>query len=249
MAAMMDFDFTGKKVMVTGAGRGIGRGLSKALAEMGAEVFALSKTQANLDSLKAEVPSVHTVCCDLADWDATRKAVEEIDAVDFLVNNAGILTPPALFVDLSQHDLDITYNVNFKAAVNVSQVVARRMISGGKSGVIVNVSSVRAECPAPPGRLAYCTMKAALDMLTKVMALELGSHNIRVVGVRPTLIMTDFFKDCPEDTVQIYKDKSCLGQVGEVKHVVDTIIFLLSDKASLITGSSVDVDAGVLAKH
>jgi L-xylulose reductase len=244
--------FTGKKALVTGAGRGIGRGITKALAGMGAEVYALSKTQENLDTLKVEIPSIHTVCVDLADWAATREAVEKLDAVNFLVNNAGWSKASlSTIIKAVEENLDQTYNVNFKAVVNVSQVVARKMVESVKPGVIVNISSVLGKRHMA-GWMENSTMKAALDMLTKVMSLELGSHNIRVVGVRPTLVMTDVIKALPHETigplVDTFKTQSTLGKIGEIEDVVNTVVFLLSDKAALITGSSVDVDAGYLAR-
>jgi NAD(P)-dependent dehydrogenase (short-subunit alcohol dehydrogenase family) len=112
------------------------------------------------------------------------------------------------------------------------------------------MSSVFSERPFL-GALEYCSMKAALDMLTKVMALELGSNNIRVVGVRPTLVVTDmqkqvFSQEEIPGLVDMFKAKSPLRKIAEIEDVVNTVVFLLSDKASLITGSSVDVDAGYL---
>jgi L-xylulose reductase len=252
-SSSLTIDFKGKKALVTGAGRGIGRGLAKALAGMGAEVYALSKTQENLDTLKAEIPSIHTVCVDLADWAATREAVEKLEAVDFLVNNAvWIKKSRTSFLDATENDLDQTYNVNFKAIVNLSQVVGRKMVESGKPGVIVNISSVAGKRPVP-GVMEYNTMKAALEMLTKVMALELGSHNIRVVTVRPTMILTGAHNTIMSDEevlgfAEICKAKSTLGKIGEIEDVVNIVVFLLSDKAALITGSAVDVDAGYLVK-
>jgi NAD(P)-dependent dehydrogenase (short-subunit alcohol dehydrogenase family) len=242
---------SGKKALVTGAGRSMGRGIAKALALMGAEVYALDIIQDNLDSLKTEVPRIHPVCVDLADWEATRKVIEKLDAVDFLVNNAALnKTSQTTFLNGTEHDLDQIYKVNFKAVVNVSQMAARKMVECGKPGVIVNISGVFEKRPLA-GWMEYCSMKAALHMLTKVMALELGPHNIRVVSVRPTLILSEIMtKDKSPEVVQElvdgFKAKSPLGKIGEIEDVVNTVVFLLSDKAALITGSAVDIDAGYL---
>ncbi|KAL3870328.1 hypothetical protein ACJMK2_038402 [Sinanodonta woodiana] len=117
----MNIRFDGKRALVTGAGRGIGRGIIKKLAECGAECVAMSKTQENLDSLKNEVPGIRTVMVDLADWTATRHALEKIGKIDLLVNNAAIVIMSP-FLETTKEDLDKVFDVNFKAVFNVSQV-------------------------------------------------------------------------------------------------------------------------------
>ena len=110
---------------------GIGRALALGVAACGGHVIALSRTQAHLDTLKAECPSVETVTCDLTDWEATRAAVEALGPVHCLVNNAGTgyLKP---FLEVNEADIDNTFDVNLKAAINVSQLVARGMVARGE---------------------------------------------------------------------------------------------------------------------
>ncbi|KAK2175982.1 hypothetical protein NP493_692g06010 [Ridgeia piscesae] len=104
----MDIRFDGKRALVTGAGKGIGKGIAEALFAGGAETYALSRTQEDLDKLEAENPGMHTVCVDLSDWATARKAVEQIGSVDLLVNNAGILEQsPFLETEESQLNQDI----------------------------------------------------------------------------------------------------------------------------------------------
>ena len=124
----MSLSFDKKRALVTGAGKGIGRAIALALAGADAETFALSRTQADLDSLKQECEGINTVCVDLADWDATKKAVEAIGPIDLLVNNAGIsiLDP---FLDVKPEDFDKMFAVNVKSMICVSQVVAKGMVN------------------------------------------------------------------------------------------------------------------------
>ena len=128
-------------------------------------MIALSQTKKNLESLVKEDPKIQTVCVDLADWDATRNAVKSILPIDLLVNNAGIaiLDP---FLTAKPEDFDKTFNINLKSIMNVSQVVAEDMIKRKVAGSIVNLSS-QASLVAVKDHTVYCSVKAALDMMTK----------------------------------------------------------------------------------
>jgi len=172
----MEIEFSGKRALVTGAGQGIGRALVKQLSKYGATVYALSKSQENLESLKAEAEGVQTLQVDLCDWEATRKAVESVGHLDLLVNNAGIaiLQP---FMEITPESFDKLFSVNVRAVVNVSQLVAEKMIARGTGGSIVNISS-QASMAALKDHTLYCGTKAALDMISRVMALELGKHKV-----------------------------------------------------------------------
>ena len=136
----MPFDFSGKKVLITGAGRGIGRELAKAVASAGGEVYALTKTKANLDSLISECERIHPVLADLEDWDATRAAVDNLGTMDGVVNNAGVSYPWEKSLEVSRELLNKTLNINLLAAINVIQVVGKKMVAAGKGGSIVNIS-------------------------------------------------------------------------------------------------------------
>uniref|UniRef100_A0A4W5LS62 Dicarbonyl/L-xylulose reductase n=1 Tax=Hucho hucho TaxID=62062 RepID=A0A4W5LS62_9TELE len=186
----MEISFAGKRALVTGAGKGIGRGTALALARCGAEVVAVTRTRADLDSLLLECPSIRPVCVDLGDWGATEEALREAGGnVDLLVNNAAyaMLQP---FLEVTPDQFDISFNINVKAALHVSQIVARGMKARGTGGSIVNISSQASQC-ALRDHTVYCATKGALDMLTKVMALELGPYQIRVNSVNPTVVMTE----------------------------------------------------------
>jgi len=243
----MDIRFNRKTALVTGAGRGIGRSVAKALYEGGATVYALSKDQDNLDTLKIECENIHCVSVDLADWSATRRAVEDIGPIDLLVNNAGVnkLSP---FLEMDEESYDWIMNINLKAAINVAQVVARGMKERGKGGCIVNVSSQAALRPLPD-HTAYCASKAALNSVTKVMALELGPYNIRTNAVCPTVVLTDLGKKSWSDaeTARPMLSKIPLGRFAEVEDCIGPILYLLSDQSAMVNGVAFPVDGGFSA--
>jgi len=242
----MDGGFQGKRALVTGAGKGIGRAVALKLASLGAQVVGLSRTQADLDSLKAECPSIEVLLLDITNWDTAREAVEKLGHVDLLVNNAGI-TNWSSFLEITREELDNVLDINFRAAFNISQIAARSMVAKGTGGAIVNVSSV-AGMRAIPNHTAYCTAKAALDMLSLTLALELGPHKIRVNSINPTVVMTTLGKKGWSDPVKKAKGLANipLGRFAEEEDVVNAIVFLLSDKASMINGITMPLDGGMI---
>ncbi|XP_072030085.1 L-xylulose reductase-like [Amphiura filiformis] len=193
---MMDIRFDGKRALVTGAGKGIGRVAATMLAQCGAKVIALSRTQADLDSLKQEVPDVDTICVDIGDWDATKAALENVGPVHLLVNNAGV-SKRQTFFEITKEVFDETIGINVRAVIQISQIIAKGMVERG-GGVIVNVSS-RASKVAVNQQMVYCASKGALDSLTQGMALELGPKGIRVNVVNPTITMTPMGVKCWSD--------------------------------------------------
>ena len=136
----MSFDFTGKKYLVTGAGRSIGRELTKAIVKAGGEVYALGRTKENLESLARVIKNVHPVVADLNDWEATRKVLDELEALDGVVNNAAAAPSFANPLDVTKEAIAKDVEVDLMAPINVIQVTAKKMIEAGKPGSIVNVS-------------------------------------------------------------------------------------------------------------
>ena len=137
----MAFDFTGKKILVTGAGRGIGRALSQAIIERGGEVYALSRTKETLDSLAAESDRVHPIVADLSDWDRTRVVLDELETMDGVVNNAAeTLKSLVDALECPKETLEKALSVNVIGAINVIQATGKKMVAAGKGGSIVNVS-------------------------------------------------------------------------------------------------------------
>ncbi|XP_046584676.1 L-xylulose reductase-like isoform X1 [Haliotis rubra] len=243
----MEISFKGKRALVTGAGKGIGRDIAKALVRCGAETVAVSRTQEDLDSLKKEVPSIQTVQADLRDWDGSRKILEAVGCVDLLVNNAGV-SRTAPFFEVTKDDCDFVYDVNIKSVINVSQVFAKGMVDSGHGGAIVNVSSVASQV-ALNEHTVYCSSKGAVDMLTKVMAMELGPKKIRVNSVNPTVVMTDMGRYAWSDPKKAdpMLARIPLGKFVEIEDVVNAVLFLLSDKAAMINGTLLPIDGGILA--
>ena len=242
----MDIRFDGKRILVTGAGKGIGREIAQLLAACGAQVVALSRTQADLDSLASQI-NCETIAVDIGDAGQAHSAAEEAGIVHLLVNNAGISIPES-FLDTSPDSFDQTMAVNVRGAMIVSQVVARGMIERGQGGAIVNVSS-QASQASLADHTAYCASKGALDQLTRVMALELGPHNIRVNAVNPTVTMTPMGKMAWGDPARSgpMLAKIPLGRFADPIDVAHAVAFLLSEQADMIHGATLPVDGGFLS--
>ena len=240
-------EFQGKRVLVTGAGKGIGRAVVAKLAAERAEIIALSRTKADLDSLEQEF-GCRTLLCDLADPVATRETALGALPVDYLVNNAGT-TKLDSFLDTSVETFDWLMNVNTKAPMIIAQECARDMIKRGHKGAIVNVSSM-ASFQGVPDHTAYCATKGALDAMTRVMAVELGAHGIRVNTVNPVVTLTPMAIKAWSDPekAQSMLSRIPIGRFVEPEEVADTILYLLSSRASMVTGSSITVDGGFRAR-
>lgn len=236
-------EFEGKTVLVTGAGKGIGRATAKRLAAYGAKVIALSRSEADLASLAAEIGS-RSIAVDLADAEATRRAVLEALPFDLLVNCAGT-TSLDPFVDLTTETFDRIMAVNTKAPMIIAQEYVRHLLAKKQPGAVVNVSS-DAAFVGVIDHAAYCASKAALDALTRVMANELGRHGIRVNSVNPNITLTDMAKKAWSDPERSAPrlSRMPIGRFLEPDEVAEAIIYLLSPRAAAMTGLSVRVDGG-----
>ncbi|CAO2646431.1 L-xylulose reductase [Lemmus lemmus] len=194
-----------------------------------------------------QCPGIEPVCVDLGDWEATEKALGSIGPVDLLVNNAAVaLLQP--FLEVTKEAFDRWALGGVGRLGRVAEIVAKSMIAQGVPGAIVNVSS-QASQRALTNHSVYCSTKGALDMLTKMMALELGPHKIRVNAVNPTVVMTPMGRTNWSDPhkAKVMLDRIPLGKFAEVENVVDTILFLLSNQSSMTTGCTLPVDGGFLA--
>ncbi len=239
----MNLDFNGKRVLVTGAGKGIGREIAGHLSACNAEVLALSRTEADLRSLRDEI-DCETICVDLSDVAATTNALGKIDDIELLINNAGIsiLEP---FLDVKVEVLDEVFAVNVRGVLIVSQIVARQMIASGKGGAIVNLSS-QASSRALADHTSYCVSKGALDQLTRMMALELGPHDIRVNAVNPTVTLTPMGEMAWGDPAKSgpILARIPLGRFARPLQVAEVVAWLLSDAAEMVHGVTLPVDGG-----
>ncbi|XP_065066008.1 L-xylulose reductase-like [Rhopilema esculentum] len=245
----MEIGFAGKKALVTGAGKGIGREICKALVKGGAEVYAVSRTQSDLDSLVTEVPGIHPICLDLQDIDACVGAVSKLQGIQLLVNNAGFVVLES-FLDVTKEAYDQIMDINVKAVLFLSQAVAKNMIASELGGSIVNISS-QASKVALKDHTVYCASKGALDQLTRSMAQELGPYNIRTNALNPTVVWTEMGKKAwsdPQKSASMLS-KIPLGRFAEMKDVVNATLYLLSDKSDMINGTTLPIDGGFLATH
>ncbi len=237
--------FAGKRVFVTGAGKGIGRAIAMMLADEGAEVVALSRSRADLEALQAETGCTMLVV-DLADAEATRRAVRASVPVDYLVNNAGI-SERAAFLETSAESFFRQMAVNVVAPMLASQIVAADWISRGVSGAIVNVSSI-ASLWGTPDHAAYGASKAALDSLTMTMAQELGPMGIRTNSVNPVVTLTPMAEAAWSDPAKAggMLARIPLRRFAKPEEVASVVGFLLSDAAGMVNGVVMPVDGGFM---
>jgi NAD(P)-dependent dehydrogenase (short-subunit alcohol dehydrogenase family) len=242
----MNVQFNGKRALVTGGGQGIGRQIAQLLDECGAQVVVVDKSQEDMDSLKKETDCV-TINADISDAGAARKAAGEAGAIDLLVNCAGIVILES-FLETTVENFDETMAVNVRAAMIMSQVVARGLIDRKQGGAIVNISSV-ASIIGITDHTTYCISKGGIDQLTRVMALELGPHKIRVNAVQPVVTMTPMGRKAwsdPEKSGPMLA-KIPIGRFNEPIDVANGVALLLSDQAAMINGVMLPVDGGFLA--
>jgi NAD(P)-dependent dehydrogenase (short-subunit alcohol dehydrogenase family) len=245
------FDLEGKTVLVTGASRGIGRAIALACAGAGADMIVGVRKASDGEALKAEIEGLGrkavAVAMDLADLATVRAGVAEahkaFGRIDVLVNNVGI-GPENMIENVTEADFDYTVNINLKGTFFTTQAVGKLMIAQ-KSGRIINISS-QAGSVVLAGEAVYCMSKAAINHLTRCLAVEWAPHGINVNSVAPTFIWTDGTRPSLEDPkfhAQVLKHIP-LGRIGDPIDVAGTVVFLASPASALITGANIVVDGG-----
>lgn len=246
------FRLDGRRALVTGAGRGLGLAFSAALAQAGAHVVLAARSRGEIEAaaerLRAEGRSAEALVLDVTDIAATRAALDALPAFDVLVNNAGTNRPKPL-TEITEDDYDAIDGLNLKAAIFVTQSVARQMIAEGRRGSIVNVSSQMGHVGGA-NRTLYCATKHGIEGFTKAAAIDLAPHGIRVNAIAPTFIETPmtrpFFEDAGFKASVLAKIK--LGRIGRVEDVMGAVVYLAGDASALVTGTSLVVDGGWTAE-
>lgn len=248
---MPSFSLSGQVVLVTGASRGIGRACALACAEAGADLIVGVRTLSSSESLVNEIAALGrralAVSMDLSDLHQVRAGIFEahkhFNRIDVLINNVG-LGPENLAENVREEDFDLTVNINLKGTFFTTQAVAKLMMEQ-KSGRIINISS-QAGSVVLKGESIYCMSKAAINHLTRCLALEWAPHGITVNSVSPTFIFTDATQPALSDPQfhQHVMSHIPLGRIGKPIDVAGTVVFLASPAASLITGANILVDGG-----
>ena len=244
-----------KVAIVTGGAHGIGLAIAKRYVAEGARVVIADVDEAaGQAEAKALGANARFVAADVGDARAVEHLIGEtvaaFGALDILVNNAGIVHA-ADFLDLKEADFDRVLRVNLKGAFLAGQAAAKRMVAqvkaGRAPGSIINMSSINAVV-AIPNQTPYCVSKGGIDQLTKVMALSLAPHGIRVNAIGPGSIMTDILKTIATDREAKRRilARTPLGRVGEPDEIATVAVFLASADASYITGQTIYADGGRL---
>jgi meso-butanediol dehydrogenase/(S,S)-butanediol dehydrogenase/diacetyl reductase len=247
--------FSGKGVIITGAGSGIGREAALEFAAEGAEVACCDidsgAAQRTAESINESGGRGHPFTLDTTDPVAVSAFFDEakdlLGRLDVLVNSAGVREIEPL-VDLSYEEWRRVIDVNITGVFLCSQAFVRKLVKEGKPGAIVNLSSALG-FTAAPNRPAYTASKHAVVGLTKEMGLELGETGIRVNAVAPGVTRTplteQYFQDA--EMANTVRSIHAMNRWGEAREITPMILFLASDDASFMTGVTVPVDGGWLA--
>ncbi len=254
---MTDDTLKGKVAVITGAGRGFGLAFARAFAEQGATSVIGDVDSARAEQaaagLKASGLKADFLVFDVSDAVAVDAAAQSVahqyGSLDLWVNNAGIARHGAsetLPAQMWQLCLNIMLSGTFYGA----QAAGRIMIEQ-RSGHIINIASVNGFV-AQAGRAAYCSAKAGVIRLTEVLAAEWAEHHIRVNAIAPAVFLTDLARDSLADgsaSMDVYLDRSPTGRLGEIEELVQTMLFLASERSSYITGQTLRVDGAWVSDH
>ncbi len=248
------FSLTGKNAIVTGASRGIGLSIARGFLQSGANVTICGRKRERLDGAIEQLSQwsqrVHSVIAHVGKKDSIQElidsAVERFGSIDVLVNNAGTNPYFGPIVDSTEKAWDKTMEVNVRGPYILSREIAKLMKQSG-GGSIINIASISGLSAAADQGI-YSVSKAALIMLTKTMAKELGEAKIRVNCICPGLVKTQLSSALWNDPVAEKKitDLKALKRIGQADELAGTAIYLASDASSFTTGAMVQVDGGMI---
>jgi len=242
------FRLDGRRALITGAGRGIGLALASALGEAGAGVTLVARSgdqiEAAADALRQAGASAEAAILDVSDLGAVERFFADRDAFDVLVNNAGTNRPKPM-QEVSEADYDAVLGLNLKSAFFVAQACVKKMLADGISGSLIHIGSQMGHVGGR-NRSLYCASKWAIEGMNKAFALDLAPFKIRSNVIAPTFIETPLTRPFFED--ETFKasvlEKIKLGRLGTVEDLMGAALFLASDTAAMITGTSLLVDGG-----
>ena len=246
------YNLKNKVALVSGAGKGLGRACAIALAEAGANLIIISRTQKDLDQVVRIIKKFKSKCktyvCDITNYNDLKNIINKQPRIDILINNAGTNIPEH-FTKVKTKNMERLVKLNTIAAFNLAQLSSIKMIKTKNrkkiGGAIVNMSSQMGHVG---GRIrsVYNMNKFGIEGLTKGMAIDLAEYNIRVNSVAPTFVVTPMTKNFlknkkfKRDTLNSIP----LGRFAEMSEIASAVVFLASDAASMITGTSLLVDGG-----
>lgn len=249
------FSLDGKTALITGGTRGIGLAIAQGYLDAGANVVICSRKQENVDEALAQLTGDEAKVLGVAahvgqaeDIERLVNAAEEkFGTVNVLVNNAGTNPYYGPIVESEDWAWDKTMDVNLKGPYMLSRLVAQRLIAAGQGGSILNIASV-AGLTASPLQGIYSVSKAAVIMLTKVMARELGRQNIRVNCICPGVIKTKLSEALWADprAEKMSTSLKALGRVGETEELIGAALYFASNASSFTTGATLQVDGGMV---
>ena len=250
------YNLKNKIALVTGAGKGLGKACAIALAEAGANLIIISRTKKDLDQVAKIIKKfnvkIKSYVCDLTNYKKIKKIINNQSKIDILINNAGT-NIPEYFEKVKREDMEYLVKINTVASFNLAQLCALKMLKGKNrkkiGGSIINMSSQMGHVSGHK-RSVYSMTKFGLGGLTKGMAIDLAKYNIRVNTVCPTFVVTPMTKKFLKNK-KFKKDtlnSIPLGRFAEMSEISSVVVFLASDAASMITGTSLLVDGGWTAK-
>ena len=243
-------DLTGKRALVTGAGRGIGREIALELARAGASVVIINRNPERGSAVLTEIKEANvegwSLLGDVADRETADNLAEEAlkltGGIDILENNAGI-TKDNLFMRMKPEEWEQVLGVNLNGVYYITRSLIRHMVKQ-RFGRIVNIGSVVGST-GNPGQVNYSTTKAGLIGFTKSLAKELGGRNITVNTISPGFIETDMTEELNEKQKEAILSQVPLGRMGSAEEVAWAVRFLVSDHAAYITGTTLHVNGGL----